>query len=595
MGENTDFDPQSEYARRLDLRRQADAAQETLDGRIAVARLMAAAAAGLLAWLAFVSAHVPFWWTALPALGFILLVIGHERVRRKRRRLRRAIQYYLRGIGRLENRWAGAGNPGDRFLDPSHPYAEDLDLFGRGSLFELLCAARTQAGESRLATWLLAPAPPSGVADRQAAAGELSGRLDFREDLATCGEDVVSGIDPGELIAWGEAPPWPVPSGLRIIAAAVAGIATITLILWLGFDRARSIFLLAVLAEAVLMLYLWRAIRTVLTAAERPAQNLALLAEILGRLEQADFTGPCLRKLRTALAGPGPSPSKQIAGLNRIIALRRQLFAPLAALLLWDIQMAFAVESWRKQSGRSIAGWLGVAGEMEALCSLAQHAYEHPSDPFPEIAQDGPLFEAEAIGHPLLPEPACVRNDIRLSGEMRVLVVSGSNMSGKSTLLRTIGINAVLALAGGPVRARRLKLSPLAVGASIQRRDSLQAGTSRFYEEILRLRRLVEITEGPLPLIFLLDELLHGTNSHDRRIGADALVRDLLRRNAVGLLTTHDLALSQIAEDLAPGAANVHFEDTVQDGRLVFDYRLRPGIVRRSNALALMRAVGLPI
>jgi DNA mismatch repair ATPase MutS len=232
---------------------------------------------------------------------------------------------------------------------------------------------------------------------------------------------------------------------------------------------------------------------------------------------------------------------------------------------------------------------------MEALCSLAGYAYEHPGDPFPEIAAEGACFDAEGLGHPFIPENSCVRNDVRLGPELRVLVVSGSNMSGKSTLLRTIGANAVLSMAGAPVRARRLTLTPVALGASILRRDSLQEGTSRFYAEITRLRQLVDITAGPLPLLFLLDELLHGTNSHDRGIGALAVIRDLVRRGAIGLLTTHDLALAQIADVLAPSAANVHFEDSLVAGKLVFDYRLRPGIVRKSNALELMRSVGLEV
>jgi DNA mismatch repair ATPase MutS len=201
----------------------------------------------------------------------------------------------------------------------------------------------------------------------------------------------------------------------------------------------------------------------------------------------------------------------------------------------------------------------------------------------------------EVLGHPLIPESRNVRTDLRLSDEPRVLVVSGSNMSGKSTLLRTAGVNVVLALAGAPVRARRLRLSPLQVGASIHIQDSLQAGASRFYAEIKRLRQIVDLTHGSVPVLFLLDEILHGTNSHDRRIGAEGVVRGLLDRGAIGLVTTHDLALARVAEELAPLAANVHFEDRLEDGKMTFDYRLRPGVVQRSNALELMRSVGLEV
>jgi DNA mismatch repair ATPase MutS len=235
-------------------------------------------------------------------------------------------------------------------------------------------------------------------------------------------------------------------------------------------------------------------------------------------------------------------------------------------------------------------------GELEALSSLAGHSYERPQDPFPELAEGGACFEGEGLGHPLIPESRNVRTDLRLSDErLRVLIVSGSNMSGKSTLLRTLGTNTVLALAGATVRARRLRLSPLQVGASIRIQDSLQAGASRFYAEITRLRQIVGLTAEPPPVLFLLDEILHGTNSHDRRIGAEGVVRGLIERGAIGLVTTHDLTLARIADELAPQAANVHFEDHLEGGKMSFDYQLRPGIVQRSNALELMRSVGLEV
>jgi DNA mismatch repair ATPase MutS len=234
-------------------------------------------------------------------------------------------------------------------------------------------------------------------------------------------------------------------------------------------------------------------------------------------------------------------------------------------------------------------------GEFEALSSLAGHAYERPQDPFPELVEET-RFDGEGLGHPLIPEFRNVRTDLRLGDEgPRVLIVSGSNMSGKSTLLRTLGTNTVLALAGATVRARSLRLSPLQVGASIRIQDSLQAGASRFYAEITRLRQIVELTEQELPVLFLLDEILHGTNSHDRLIGAEGVVRGLTGRRAIGLVTTHDLALARIADELEPHAANVHFEDHLENGKMSFDYQLRPGIVQRSNALELMRSVGLEV
>ena len=296
------------------------------------------------------------------------------------------------------------------------------------------------------------------------------------------------------------------------------------------------------------------------------------------------------------------APSRRIAQLRRLIDLldarRNQLFRPFSRLLLWGTQFAYTIESWRAAAGPSVPRWLAVVGEFEALSALAGYAWENPEDPFPDVVDEagGPRFEADALGHPLLPRESCVRNDVRLGGDHpQALVISGSNMSGKSTLLRTVGINTVLALAGAPVRAGRLRLTPLSAGATLRIHDSLQTGTSRFYAEITRLRAIVDLTAGSPPLLFLLDEMLNGTNSRDRRTGAEALLGWLVGHGAIGLVTTHDMALSQIADALAPRAKNVHFEDHLEDGRIRFDYVCRPGIMTRSNALELMRAVGLDV
>jgi DNA mismatch repair ATPase MutS len=271
------------------------------------------------------------------------------------------------------------------------------------------------------------------------------------------------------------------------------------------------------------------------------------------------------------------------------------MFIPLALLLLWGPHLAFAMEAWRRRHGQDVGTWLAAVGEVEAFSSLATYAYEHPDDPFPELLDGPATLEGTGLGHPLLPAGRVVRNDVRLSAGTRLLVISGSNMSGKSTYLRTCGINVVLALVGAPVRARRLALTPLLPGATLRIQDSLQEGRSRFYAEITRLRQLHEGAAGPVPLLFLLDELLHGTNSHDRLVGARGVLRGLLDRGAIGMITTHDMSLTAIADDLAPRALNVHFEDRFESGTMTFDYVMRPGPVTRSNALALMRAVGLDV
>lgn len=241
---------------------------------------------------------------------------------------------------------------------------------------------------------------------------------------------------------------------------------------------------------------------------------------------------------------------------------------------------------------------MAIAGEMEALISLGTYAYEHPGDVFPEVVEEsesGPFFDGEGLGHPLVPASQCVRNSVRLDAETRVLLVSGSNMSGKSTLLRTVGINAVLAMTGAPVRAARLRMTPLLIGTRIRSTDSLQEGRSNFYTEILHIKRVFELTGKTTKLLFLFDELLDGTNSHDRTIGAEKLLRTLVNEQAIGMVTTHDLALTEIGAAIGKAVRNVHFEDQVEHERMRFDYRLREGVVTKSNAIALMRIVGLDV
>jgi DNA mismatch repair ATPase MutS len=340
-------------------------------------------------------------------------------------------------------------------------------------------------------------------------------------------------------------------------------------------------------------------VRRGIQSAARATRDLSLLTGLLARLEGEPAHSERLAELHEALKSEGLPPSRRIAQLRRIVDLlearRNQFFAPFGAVFMWGTHFGLAVENWRAHHGPALSRWVDAAAQMEALGSLASYAFEHPNDPFPEIVEDAAVFDGTGLGHPLLPEADCVRNSVELGGVRQAYMVSGSNMSGKSTLLRTVGVNVVLALAGAPVRAQSLRLSSLAIGASMQVIDSLQHGTSHFYAEITRIRQVMDLTDGSHPVLFLLDEVLHGTNSHDRRIGAEAVLRSLLDRGAIGLITTHDLALARVADELSPKVENVHFQDQLEDGKMHFDYRLWPGVVTRSNALELMRAVGLEV
>ncbi|MFN8543577.1 MAG: DNA mismatch repair protein MutS [Candidatus Binatia bacterium] len=592
-------DPAAEHTRRRDAHHAAAAALARRQRSLSAARGGTALVALGVLWLAARTPAVSVWWLAVPATVFAALVLVHDRVIGARARAERAAAFHGRALARLDGTWVGQGERGVRFLaDRMHPYVADLDVFGEGSLFQYLCTARTRAGQTTLAAWLAAPAEPDEIRARQAAVAELRPLLDLRETLALAGEDVDAEVEAERIAAWGAAG-GPASRAGRGLVATAAAIAAMAVVAWAAGALAGWVLVVALGLEGAVALALRPRVARVLHTVELPARELAVLAELLAVIERQRFRAPRLAALAAALMTDGLPPSRQVARLGWLVQLldarRNQLFAPIGWVLLWTTQLALAVEAWRAACGGAIGRWIAVAGELEALCALAAHAYEHPDDAFPELTAAGPRLTGEGLAHPLLPEARAVRNDVDLGDPLRVVVVSGSNMSGKSTWLRAIGTNVVLAQAGGTVRARRLVLSPLAVGAAIRVQDSLLEGTSRFYAEITRLRTVVALAEGPRPVLFLLDEILSGTNSHDRRIGAEAVVRGLAGRGAIGLVTTHDLALAQVADALGAAGANVHFADQLVDGALRFDYRLRPGVVARSNALALMRAVGLEV
>jgi hypothetical protein len=600
--EARDSNPCAEYDRRLVFWRAQSAALERRHVRLSNGRLAVAAVFAVLFWSAAIRASVSGWWPVGAALGFGVLVVLHARVLHRMERARRAERLYLRGLDRVAGRWAGKGRGGAAFED-DHPYARDLDLFGSASLFELLNTARTEAGEATLAGWLKNGAQADEVLARQAAVDELRSRIDFREDLEVlAAESLVSRT--GALALWAASAPVGLSSAIRWIAGGFSAV-TIALAVLTYLGPASVTLLAGWLLTAAALAFSWRRrLRAVMTRIGKPADDLALLAELVARIEREPLTAPRLRSVKDALTGSGADrvvASRSIAHLTELVSLyesttHNTLFAPFTVALHIPEQLALAIDRWHAAHGHAVEDWLRVVGELEALSALATYAFEHPADPFPTLDRDATLFHAEALGHPLMADDVAVRNDVRLGGGApRVIVISGSNMSGKSTLLRSVGVNVVLALAGAPVRAAALRLSPLALGATLRIEDSLQAGRSRFYAEILRIRGIVAAARGRAPLLFLLDEILHGTNSYDRRIGAEAIVRALMGLETIGLVTTHDLALTELPAELGPSAANMHFEDRLEDGAMVFDYLMRPGVVEHSNALALMRTIGLDV
>jgi hypothetical protein len=520
----------------------------------------------------------------------------HERRLQQIRARQRAIEFYERGVARLEDRWAGNGETGERFLDPAHPYARDLDIFGSNSLFELLCTARTRAGEETLAAWLLTAAPVEEIVARHGAIRDLNTRINLHEELFCIGEAVRAGVHPDELAKWGERTLILKTLPIRITTTALG-------ILWIAGIVAWGVWGLGTVALAISALNLAWAHRLhsrwdeSAEAIEKATRDLDVLAGVLRLIDHGQFSAVRLQQIQARLKHDRFVPSDAIRKLDRIVGYlesrRNPAMRLIDVLMFWSAQCVFIAEGWQQEFGPHIREWLDAVGEFEALTALAGYAFEHPRDVLPQFAEKGPLFETQGMTHPLLSPEKAVRNDVRLGDELRLIVLSGPNMAGKSTFIRSVGINAVLAQCGAPVRARALRMSPLAVAASICVLDSLSGGTSRFYAEIRRLKITEDLSGGPIPVLFLMDELLSGTNSHDRLEGTKLIVRSLIDRGAIGIVSTHDLALAEIPTTMDGRAVNCHFEDRLEDEKLIFDYKLKPGVVTTSNALELMRSIGL--
>ncbi len=521
-------------------------------------------------------------------IGLIPVTIVQSRCLRRWRRAGDRAAYYTAGMRRLDGQWQGRGEAGLAYSDPAHPYAGDLDLFGPGSLFEFLCTAHTRVGRDTLAGWLLSPADRQTILERQEAVQELRDRIDLREAAATarCDNRRVA-LDVENPISTGRSV---MPARRGRCAAHVLSAVLLTALVgavWAG-GRWWMLLAAAVAAEAAL----FHVVRARLVALCRSFNHLnrcdQAAAAMVRIMRRANLTRPLLRRQ-----------CHDVAGKPWFSQIIRRTLSPLVrnepAMLLLVLQVLPSLEDRHRQAVARSRIRISAIGEFEALCALATYAFEHPEDVLPEIVEPGPHLDCAGLGHPLLPEGQCVRNDVRFEPPQRLLLISGSNMSGKTTLLRSVGINVVLALAGAPVHARQMGVSPFAVGSAMRFADSLRDGTSHFATVVQRMKRVIDMQNGPRPLLYLFDEILQGTNSLDRRVGAEAVLRKLVDAGAFGLVSTHDLALTEIVDVLKGRAANMHFEDRVVDGQLTFDYRLRADVARTSNALDVMRSFGLDV
>ena len=554
-------------------------------------------------------------------VGLIRLHDGIESRVRWREVLRRLND---EGLHRVRREWDALAAPPRIDLPDGHPYAADLHLFGRVSLVQLVGPMGSPFGVDTLRRWLLAPADPPDIVERQAAVAALAPLLDFRDGLAAHGRLGPTGTLLGaeRLLAWAEDAPWLSIRPAVVWSARALTVLSVAVVLAVSLGLAGPGWLLVpVSANGLMLSRVGSRVRATLARVVSSETTFRQYASLLEHVERVPMGVPLLRSVAAALRTGDGTASHAMRRLWRLADLAQaryspMLHLPLQLLLLWDLHVLHALERWQRTSGRHARPWLERLGEVEALSALAALHYDNPGWVFPEIVPGALSLEAEAIAHPLLADEIRVANDVAVGPPGTFLMVTGSNMSGKSTLLRAIGVNVVLAQAGAPVCAARLSMPPVALETNMRAEDSLERGLSRFMAELQRLKEIVDAAKddrrrpsvrGPTEdaagdrgprrvLLYLIDEMLQGTNSAERQVAARRILHHLLERGAIGAVTSHDLSLAE-PEELAGAAKLVHFTesfaDTPEGPQMTFDYKLRPGLATSVNALRLMEMVGL--
>ncbi len=567
---------------------------------------------GLAAWetLAY------FWYALLTGVivAFLVAARRQERAVEERERAYRLLNWYERALARQDRDWKKLRRPEYKVPLEYEQIATDLDLFGSGSLFQLLDETQMEMSRHRLASWMLKPAAADEVKRRYRALRCLAADREFREEFYDRASALANSLaDPGEFVAWSEAPPWydRHPWLGRFVPFSSAAIL-VAVVLWaVTFQIAfAAIALLLLTIHAVLMLGWGGGIYAIFNRVQSRHREVAQYRELFTLLDEAADRHAALAEWLDQDESPSFRSSNEAwRHLERIMALcaLRQaglmsiLHAALQPTVLWDFHVLRLLDGWKRKYRESVAAWFDELAAFEALASLSVLADDHPDWVEPDLDESADRWQGTAVGHPLLRDDMRVSNDVTAGPAGTVLLVTGSNMSGKSTLLRSIGVNTVLAQAGAPVCAMSLRLPPLVIATSMRIRDSLEAGVSFYLAELKRLKEIVDLASsregrGGRGLLYLLDEILQGTNSKERHIAVAHVVAHLIEEQAIGAISTHDLELAS-SPLLSEAVQPVHFRESFRDGpegrEMVFDYRLREGVATTTNALALLEMVGL--
>jgi len=588
----------------LRLRFESEEARlERESSRLSAARLITFLVALGLMVSGISAGRAALWGTGIVVTAlFLVAVIAQRRVVAKTdgARTRKAIhERHLRRMrGDLEGLPDGKG-----LIPDGHAYASDIDVIGPGSLFQRIDVTHTVHGAQTLASWLAAPSQPDAIRARQVAVLELAQAVELRQELEAAallaGDD--GRLDGRPFRAFAELPSY--FETRRGVELAIFALPVVTLALYVASQLAlapRALWLVPVVAQITLLVRAGKVAHRAFDLASARQGAVEAFERMLRLVESSQLESPLLREIKARICVEGTKPSEQLQRLRtwtNNAELRKQalLYIWVNPLTLWDLHILRGLERWNREVGKATTDWFAALGELEALSSLATIAYGDPSAIMPTINDGNGPLEARGLCHPLIAPNKRVANDIALAGAGSALLITGSNMAGKSTLLRAVGQNVVLALAGGPVCATAMRLPIVRLRASMRVDDSLQRGASYFHAELSKLRNVIDGADEEPAVMFLLDELLRGTNAQARHIGARAVLVHLLDRGAFGLVATHDIALWTLEEERKGKVVNQHFTDVVVDGEMLFDYKLRPGVVRTSNALRLLTLAGIDV
>lgn len=538
---------------------------------------------------------------ALTFILFVALVFWHQSLKTSRNYFKVLYENYDQALSRLDGDWHNFPDTGRDFIDPAHSYSEDLDIFGVGSLFQWITTAKTFRGREALKKVLTQLPGEIGIINkRQEAIRELARNLAWRQRFLAEARMTERPLNsPETIIEWAKSydvsylREW-----VRILACALPVITLAFLLIYLLTSRVSAIYPILGIVIQSIILFLGRERGKVLNAVYTYKESIKIYEKMLERFEKRVFHAEHLQALKKALLDRDGKPAfeqiRRLSSLADLIANRgNAMFLIINILTLWDIQCMISLEAWKEKSGRFLGSWLDTLAELEALNSLAIIAMDHPEWGIPVLTSDDLGISTVNMGHPLVRGAVC--NDLTLNKNSGILLITGSNMSGKSTLLRTVGINLILAYAGAPVFAQRFSCSMFRIYTCMRVSDNLGENISSFYAELLRIKQIVSAAKEDSKIFFLLDEIFRGTNSQDRHAGAKVLIRQLSKAGAMGMVSTHDLELGDLERDSERKIRNYHFREYYKDDEIQFDYKLRPGISTTRNAMYLIKMAGIDV